>query len=170
MTSKRILTFLYLILTVAVRPALPAAAQSQQTRTAIAADRVEISELGARFDNALDAENKQRFVATFVPDGVLAGFWGEAKGPDQIGQAFDSMLATFARNRRHVVTNHEITVSGKTATMYSYLTVFDRSNNSIIGTATFTDDLVFDGGQWRFRRRQLKADKNVDTLIQSLPK
>lgn len=78
------------------------------------------------------------------------------------------MLSTIARNRRHVVTNREITVSGKTATIYSYLTIFDRSSNSIIGIATFTDDLIFDSGQWKFKRRLPKADKNGDELIRSL--
>ena len=90
-------------------------------RALVAADRQEIAELGARFDNGLDAENQDKFVGTFVAEGVLAGFWGEAKGPEQIAGAFNFMLSTFARNRRHFVGNHEITVESDTARMFSYM-------------------------------------------------
>lgn len=137
-------------------------------RALAAADRLDIMDLGARFDNGLDAENPGKFVGTFARDGVLAGFWGEAKGPQQIRGAFDFMLSTFARNRRHVVTNHEITVAGDSASMFSYLTVFDRATNTSIGTATFTDDLVRQDGVWKFRRRALAADANVQPIIDGL--
>lgn len=137
-------------------------------RALAAADRLEIMDLGARFDNGLDGEDAEKFVATFVPDGVLAGFWGEAKGPQQIRGAYDFMLATFAKNRRHVVTNHEITVEGDHARMFSYLTVFDRATNTSIGTATFTDQLVRTPHGWAFQRRTLQADPNVDPILRSL--
>ena len=133
-----------------------------------AADRAEIAELGARFDNALDGENPDRFVGTFAPEGVLAGFWGEAAGPDQIRGAYDFMLGTFARHRRHCVTNHEITVAGDMGTMFSYLTVQDRATNGTIGTASFTDVVVRTGAGWRFLRRTLAADANVQPIVDSL--
>jgi ketosteroid isomerase-like protein len=133
-----------------------------------AADRLDVIELGARFDNALDAENRDRFIGTFLSDGVLAGFWGEATGPEQIGAAFDFMLATFARGRRHVVTNHEVTVTGDSATMFSVMTVQDRTTNATIGTAAFTDTLARDGDGWRFVRRTLAADPNVQPIIDGL--
>ncbi len=133
-----------------------------------AADRLDVIELGAAFDNALDAEDREKFVGTFLPDGVLAGFWGEAKGPEAIGGAYDFMLSTFARNRRHFVSNHEVTVEGDRATMFLYMVVFDRATNGSIGTATFTDELVRTEAGWRFARRTLNADANVDPIIASL--
>ncbi len=144
--------------------------QAQQARLLAAVDRIEIVELGARFDNGLDGEDQAKFVSTFTKDGVLAGFWGEAKGPEQIAGAFNFMLSTFAKNRRHVVANHEVTVAGDTAKMFSYMVVFDRATNTSIGTATFTDELVREknSGQWKFARRTLNADKNVDPILQSL--
>lgn len=145
-----------------------AAATPVASRLAIAADRIEIAELGAHFDNALDAENEAKFVGTFTPDGVLAGFWGEAKGPQQIAGAFHFMLSTFARNRHHLVTNHEIEVNGDHATMFSYLTVLDRATLSITGTASFKDELVRTKQGWRFTRRTLTADPNVQPIIDSL--
>jgi hypothetical protein len=78
------------------------------------------------------------------------------------------MVSTFAKNRRHTVANHEISVEGDQASMFSYLIVFDRATNTSIGTATFTDQLVRRDGAWRFTRRTLAADANVDPIIESL--
>lgn len=142
--------------------------RTQLDRVLAAADRLEIMELGARFDNGLDGENAHKLVGTFASDGVLAGFWGEAKGARQIRGAFDFLLATIAKNRRHVVTNHEITIAGDTAEMFSYLTVFDRATNTSIGTATFTDELVRTPKGWMFKRRTLSADRNAEPIIRSL--
>lgn len=137
-------------------------------RLSAAADRLEIMELSARFDNALDREDADAFAAVFAPDGVLAGFWGESAGHEQVRQAHAFMLSTFSKDKRHVVTNHEIMVSGDQARLFCYLTVFDRKTLAVTGTATFTDDLARAGGQWLFRRRTLAADPNVDPIIASL--
>ena len=152
-------------LSAACAPEAPARAAVADTR---AADRADISELSARFDNSLDAEDPEKFVATFTGDGVLAGFWGESKGPEPIRKAHAFMLATFAKNKRHVVTNHEITIEGDHARAFCYLTVFDRNALAVTGTATFTDELVKTGGAWKFSRRTLRADPNVDAIIKSL--
>jgi hypothetical protein len=52
--------------------------------------------------------------------------------------------------------------------MFCYLTVFDRKTLAVTGTATFTDDLVKQNGAWKFVRRTLAADPNVDPIIKSL--
>lgn len=145
-----------------------ASAQAVSTRKSRALDHIEIAELGARFDNALDSEDAEAFAATFAPHGVLAGFWGEAKGRDAVKGAHAFMLATFARDKRHVVTNHVIEVRGDQATMYSYLTVFDRKALAVTGTATFTDTLQRRPEGWRFTRRVLAADPNVAPIIEAL--
>lgn len=137
-------------------------------RFATAVDRLEIIELSARFDNALDREDADSFAAVFTTDGVLAGFWGESAGHDQIRQAHAFMVSTFSKGKRHVVTNHEITIDGDQARLFCYLTVFDRKELAVTGTATFTDDVTRESGEWRFRKRVLAADPNVDPIIASL--
>ena len=149
----------------------PSHAQSPRpeiARALEAADRSEIVELSAHFDNSLDAEDAGKFVSVFASGGKLVGFWGTSKGPDELKKAHAFMLATFAHHKRHVVTNHEITVSGDHAKMFCYLTVFDRDKLAVTGTATFTDELVRQDGHWKFARRTLAADPNVDPIIQSL--
>lgn len=134
----------------------------------LAADRSEIQELGAQFDNALDSEHEENFVGTFLPEGELQGFWGSSKGGVEVAKAFQFMLATFARNKRHVVSNHQIEVDGNQAKMYSYLTVFDREKLAVTGTATFTDTLEKRAGRWYFVKRVLATDPNVQPIIDSL--
>lgn len=137
-------------------------------RAALAADRLEIVELSARFDNSLDGEDAQKFVSVFAENGMLAGFWGESKGEAELRQAHAFMLSTFSKDKRHVVTNHEVTVTGDQATMFCYLTVFDRNQLAVTGTATFSDELRRTPAGWRFTRRTLNADPNVDPVIAAL--
>lgn len=161
-----------LVLTFAVYSCTPMtnalAAEPARGAVSSATDRMAILELSARFDNSLDSEDADKFVATFAPDGALVGFWGEAKGSAEIRKAHAFMLSTFARNKRHIVTNHEISVDGNRARMFCYLTVFDRTALAMTGTATFTDELSKRDGVWRFTRRELRADPNVDGIIASL--
>ena len=78
------------------------------------------------------------------------------------------MLSTFSKDKRHVVTNHQIKVSGNKATMLCYLTVFDRKQLGVTGTAVFRDELIRTGDGWRFSKRTLAADPNVDPIIAQL--
>lgn len=155
-------------LLMATSPSQAQTPRSEMARAAEAADRAEIVELSAHFDNSLDAEDAKKFVSVFAPEGELVGFWGTSKGPEELKKAHAFMLATFAKDKRHVVTNHEISISGDHAKMFCYLTVFDRDKLAVTGTATFTDELVRQNGEWKFARRTLAADHNVDPIINSL--
>ena len=149
---------------------LATGANAAPSAMAIAADKEAIAEMGARFDNALDSEDEQAFVGVFTPTGALQGFWGSSSGPAEIAKALQFMLATFAKDKRHVVTNHVIEVNGNHATMYCYLIVFDRKQLAVTGTATFHDTLEKRDGQWRFVKRVLTTDPNVQPIIDSLSK
>ncbi len=151
----------------------PASAQLPSRSTTalqVAADKAEIHELSAQFDNSLDSEDEQGFVDVFAPEGALQGFWGSSAGRAEVAKAFHFMLATFAKDKRHTVSNHQIKVNGDRATMYSYLTVFDRKALAVTGTATFTDTLERRNGRWMFIKRVLVTDPNVQPIIDSLSK
>lgn len=157
---------------IAATPWLPDRASAQSARTDVrlqkVEDRFDILELSARFDNSLDSEDAVKFISVFGPDGILEGFWGQSKGPEQLRQSHAFMISTFAKDKRHVVTNHEITIDGDRAKMFSYLTVFDRKALAVTGTATFSDELVRRNGEWKFTKRVLLPDPNVDPIIAGL--
>ncbi len=133
-----------------------------------AEDRLDIIELTATFDNAMDSEDVEKYLSTFIEDGELAGFWGSTKGKDKLREEFPQLLDSFARGRRHLLTNHEVKGSGDNATMYSYLTVFNRDTNTMAGSGTFNDELVRANGKWLFKKRIMNADANVMKLLESM--
>ncbi|MEA5583132.1 nuclear transport factor 2 family protein [Nodularia harveyana UHCC-0300] len=133
-----------------------------------ALDRLDIIQLTATFDNAVDSENVEKYLSTFAEDGELQGFWGVTKGHSQLRAEFPGLLDSFARGRRHLLTNHEIEGEGDTARMYCYLTVFNRESNSMAGSGVFHDTLVKIEGRWYFKTRRLEADPNVMALLQSM--
>ena len=133
-----------------------------------AEDKLDIIELTATFDNALDSEEVDKYMTVWAEDGELSGFWGSTKGRDNLKDQFSELLEGFARGRRHVLTNHEIKSDGDKVTMYCYLTVFNRADTTMAGTGTFNDTLVKVDGKWLFQKRELSADPNVMKLIESM--
>jgi SnoaL-like domain len=135
-----------------------------------AQDRLDIIQLTATFDNALDSEDIEKYLSTFHENGALSGFWGSTEGIDNLRLQFPQLLDSFARGRRHLLTNHEIEGNDNTATMYCYLTVFNRDTNVMAGSGTFNDELVKLNDKWLFRKRVLSADSNVMKLLQEMNK
>lgn len=129
-------------------------------------DKLEILELAARFEMALDKEEVENYLATFVEDGVVQGFWGTATGKEQLQQGFYTMLDTFARGRRHCTTNAIIRGDGSEAVMESYLLVFNRQDLNRIGSAFVTDRARKVDGQWYLVLRQIDVDPSFPLLNQ----
>lgn len=142
--------------------AAPAAAAHALT----ALDKLAIMELAARFETSLDNEDVQGYLATFTPDGVLEGVGPTARGPEALKSAFQNMLNTFARNRRHCSMNQIITGDDRQATMHSYLVVFDRNDLGRGGSAAVTDVAVKRAGKWYLASRKI----DIDPSSQSSPK
>lgn len=132
----------------------------------IASDKLEILELAARFEMALDKEEVEKYLAIFVDDGVVQGFWGTATGKEQLQQGFYAMLDTFARGRRHCTTNAIIQGDGSEAVMESYLLVFNRADLHRIGSAFVTDRARKIEGQWYLASRRIDVDPSFPLLAQ----
>jgi SnoaL-like domain len=135
-----------------------------------AKDRLDIIQLTATFDNALDSENIDKYLSTFDENGELSGFWGSTQGKDNLRVQFPQLLDSFARGRRHLLTNHEIDGDGTTATMYCYLTVFNRDTSTMAGSGTFNDELIKVKGKWLFKKRELSGDGNVMKMLEEMNK
>jgi len=132
-----------------------------------ALDKLEIMELAARFEMSLDKEDVENYLATFANDGALQGFWGIAKGKEELRQGFYAMLDTFARGKRHCSSNALIQGNSDEATMESYLTVFNREDLDRGGSAFVKDQVRKIDGKWYIVLRQIDVDPSLPLLQQS---
>lgn len=116
-------------------------------------DYVEIQQLYARYNWAIDAGDIEGYVALYTPDGTFNTFTG-ADG-----------LRTFMKQRsggtrRHWNSNLVITPSPEGATGKVYLLLVDVGQKppAISTAARYSDVLVKTSGGWRFKKRQTTSD------------
>jgi hypothetical protein len=122
------------------------------TMTLSAQDYVEIQQLYAQYNVAIDTGDAEAYAATFTPDGVFNTFSGH--------DALVGFIKTWRErlngaSRRHWNTNLLISGEGKNATGSVYLMLLDVSTKpvSIAAVATYTDSLVKTSNGWRFTKR-----------------
>ena len=132
-----------------------------------ALDKLEIMELAVRFEMSLDKEDVENYLATFAKDGALQGFWGIAKGKEELRQGFYAMLDTFARGKRHCSSNALIQGNSDEAIMESYLTVINREDLHRGGSAFVKDRVRKIDGKWYIVLRQIEVDPSLPLLQQS---
>ena len=132
-----------------------------------ALDKLEIMELAARFEMSLDKEDVENYLTTFAEDGAVQGFWGIAKGKEELRQGFYAMLDTFARGKRHCSSNAIIQGNADEATMESYLTVVNRDDLNRGGSALVKDQVRKIDGKWYLVLRQFEVDPSLPLLQQS---
>ncbi|MDP9007399.1 MAG: nuclear transport factor 2 family protein [Pseudomonadota bacterium] len=122
-----------------------------------AQDSVEIQQLYAKYNIAIDNGDAEGYASTFTPDGVFNQFAGH------------DALVNFAKmwreklngaTRKHWNNNLQISGNSKEASGFVYLMLVDISTKpaSILTTATYTDSLVKTKEGWRFTKRTTKAD------------
>jgi len=122
-----------------------------------AEDYMEIEQLYAQYNIAIDSGDGEAYAATFTPDGVFNNFTGHDALVGFIKTWIGSMNGA---TRKHWNTNLRITGDGKTAEGSVYLMLLDISTRpaSILTTATYADSLVKTDDGWRFTKRATKAD------------
>jgi hypothetical protein len=132
--------------------AAPAFGQTLTTQ-----DYIDIQQLYARYNLAIDSGDADAYANTFTPDGVFNNNNGR-----------DALL-NFARNyakapanlaRRHWNTNLVITPTAEGANGTVYLFLLDTSAKppAIGVTLKYEDQLVKTAQGWRFKRRMTRPD------------
>jgi 3-phenylpropionate/cinnamic acid dioxygenase small subunit len=126
--------------------------------------RPEIAELLARYAWAYDEENLGGLAACFTEDAEFDYGTEMLTGRDAILERLTGNRAA-ARERgdqpRHVMTNILVEPGSDGAVrVRSYLTftVTSATGAGVLLTATYEDEVVQDGGEWRFRRRKVRRD------------
>jgi hypothetical protein len=119
-------------------------------------DFVEIQQLYAKYNWALDSGESQAYAATFTPDGVF----NNNVGHDAIVKFADTFHAGIGAHVKHWNTNLMITPSASGANGQVYLVLVDYATKppSIFTSATYADELVKTPQGWRFKKRATKGD------------
>jgi ketosteroid isomerase-like protein len=147
-----------LFVTACLGGVLWAASLGAQQKAALSTqDYIDIQQLYARYNEAIDGGNAEAYADTFTPDGTFNTFKGRQGLIDFIGQWTGRMNGG---NRRHWNTNLVITPTPDGASGSVYLMLLDVSVRPpvIATTAKYTDTLVKTPQGWRFKTRATRAD------------
>lgn len=121
-------------------------------------DYVEIEQLYATYNHAIDSGDAEAWAATFTPDGSFnTRFTGKEGLVGFIKLWREKMNGA---NRRHWNSNLRITPSADGANGTVMLMLLDVSTKppSIASTGMYTDVLVKTPNGWRFKSRVVKGD------------
>lgn len=130
---------------------------SSSTDALSAQDTIDIQQLYARYNIAIDSGDGQGWAATFTPDGVFNAI----SGHDALAEFVKTWREKLnGASRRHWNNNLQITGNSKEASGFVFLMLIDVSTKpiSIVGTATYSDSLVKTKDGWRFTKRTTKSD------------
>lgn len=122
-------------------------------------DRVEISELTARYNRCFDDQDAVAWAAVFVDDGTLEVSDGQTvRGRE----ALRAMCEATGYGTVHATTDAVVEIDGDSAKQVCTLILSRRRrepNASTFGlTGRYEDELVRTPGGWRFRRRTITLD------------
>jgi len=128
-----------------------------QTKKLSADDYIEITQLYARYNTAIDSGDAEGWAATFTPDGIFQNFKGHDALVGFINQWRDRMGGAA---RRHWNTNLVITPTsdGAKGTVYLFLMDVSAKPPAILSASKYEDELVKTSDGWRFKHRVVKGD------------
>lgn len=121
-------------------------------------DYIDIEQLYATYNHAIDSGDAEAWAATFTPDGTFnTRFTGKEGLMGFIKLWREKMNGA---NRRHWNSNLRITPSAEGANGTVMLMLLDVGTKppSIASTGMYTDVLVKTPTGWRFKTRQVKGD------------
>ncbi len=120
-------------------------------------DYIEIQQLYAQYNMAIDSGDAEGYAATFVSDGVFNSFSGHDALTGFIHRWRDNMKGA---NMRHWNTNLAITGTPEGASGAVYLLLVDVSVRPPVLTtaAKYEDQLVKTPLGWRFKKRVTKGE------------
>lgn len=121
-------------------------------------DRLDILELAARYNKAVDGGDVEGWLALWTDDGVFETSFGTFKGKEALRNFMKFYMAT-SKGNRHVSVNPVMEGDGDSATLAcDLLLVRTPGMPSLFATGTYTDALRKVGGAWKFQRRKLALD------------
>jgi hypothetical protein len=117
-------------------------------------DYIEIQQLYATYNNAIDTGDAEGWAATFTPDGTFNTFTGK----DALIGFVKGWKERGGNNRRHWNANLRISPTKDGASGATLLMLLDVTTKAIIATGSYTDEIVKTPQGWRFKTRQFTND------------
>jgi hypothetical protein len=130
---------------------------AQAAGTLSAQDNVEIQQLYARYNIAIDTGDAEGWAATFIQEGVFNTFTGHDALVGFVKMWREKLNGAA---RKHWNTNLQLSGDAKQASGTVYLMLIDTSTKpaSIVFTGIYKDSLVKTKDGWRFAKRSTTAD------------
>lgn len=121
-------------------------------------DYIDIQQLYARYNHAIDSGDAEGWAATFTPDGVFNQRFAGREGLLGFMKQWKEKMN--GANRRHWNSNLLITPAAEGANGKVMLMLLDVGTKppSIVMTGQYTDVLVKTAEGWRFKSRDVKND------------
>lgn len=116
-------------------------------------DRLEILELVARYNHAIDSGDGAAWAETFTKDGVFETARGKTEGREALSKFVDGFAANMP-GARHWNNNHVIEADGDGATHTCYLMLVRPGAEPAAGSK-YVDRLVKVGDAWKFAHRNV---------------
>ena len=121
-------------------------------------DQIEIQQLYARYNTAIDTGDSKAFGACFVADGVMDSGMGMHSGLEAI-EAFARKTHENLPGMRHNATNIVIEGEGDRATGSAFLIGYLVDGGyKVITTGRYSDELSRTPEGWRFTKRVYRPD------------
>ena len=154
MLARKVPALVWFLISIVAGGTSIAAQSSGKTLTA--QDLVDIQQLYAKYNWALDGGDSEGYASTFTPDGVF----NNNVGHDAIVKFADTFHAGLGAHVRHWNTNLMILPTPEGASGQVYLVLVDFANKpaTIATSASYTDQLVKTPQGWRFKKRATKGD------------
>lgn len=123
------------------------------------ADQLQIIDVIARMNQAIDSEDYAAYAEFYTADGVIdSGFGPPTEGRQAIIESLEAS-APFITNKRHVAANIVINGNEQSATVDYYLTVFERTASlTLAGTAVITDEFMKVDDEWLVMSHTTRMD------------
>ncbi|MGI0050326.1 MAG: nuclear transport factor 2 family protein [Nitrososphaeraceae archaeon] len=140
----------------------PSSSKIEQTSSTITIeDKINIQELIAKSNIALDNKNIDDWTNTWTDDGVWSTPFGEAKGKTELKNMINQVTNEFASGKRHLSTNILIEdAPNNMTTAKSYLLVTEaKKTPEVVASGAYIDTLKKDANsKWKFVQRRLEID------------
>jgi uncharacterized protein (TIGR02246 family) len=120
-----------------------------------ATDRLDVQELIATYNWAMDAYDADLLVSTYIPDGVFVGGAGTFTGHDELRE---QVAMQHHANSQQFTSNYTLRREGDAilASCYCIIVVQEGEKSFIQISGYYHDRIVRHDGRWRFASRRFQ--------------